>query len=723
MFFPLCLAGLSLGIGLLLERVADLRLPGPLLVPAGLAGAIVLALPLTLAGATAELIAPVVAGAGIAGLALLPGRATRPDPYALGSAGLVFAAYAAPFVRLGETTLGGYIRLDDTASWLAVTDWVGRHGVHVSGLAPSTYEATLDFYLGSDYPVGGLLPLVVGDRLAPGDLAWLYQPYLALLAAMLALALYVIVERAIPARPPRMVAVIMASMPAILFGYVLWGGFKEPAAAWLLALLGALLAPTLAAGRSVRRALPLAVGASAMVAVLSVGAAVWLLPLLAAGVAVALRAGTEHLMRIVATVCIVALALSIPSLLGAGFLDSAAASTVQDPDRLANLFEPLSVLQVLGIWPAGDFRLRPDALAQTYVIVAIVAVAAAGGLVAAWRRSDWPLLAYVVAAVTACALVVLRASAWVDAKALATASPAVLLAALTVAAALLRTGRRFEAGALTALIVGGVLWSNALAYRDVSLAPHDRFEELRSIGERIAGAGPTLMTEYEPYAVRWFLRRGDPEGASELRRRLVPLRGGALLAPGRSADINAFEPSAVAIYRTLVLRRSPLATRPPASFALTWSGRYYEVWQRTGTRVLEHVTQPACADVLRLARQGRRLAAAPATAPVVAHAGTFSLERGGHYGAWLRGSFPGRVELFIDGERIVSARAEQGHDTPLVPLADTALAPGPHRFTVHPGGATLVLAPAQPRQPIITTDPANARGLCGRSLEWVEALG
>src|ERR671919_1071734 len=79
-FFPLCLAGLSLGIGLLLERVADLRLPGPLLVPAGLAGAIVLALPLTLAGATAELIAPVVAGAGIAGLALLPGRSTRPDP-------------------------------------------------------------------------------------------------------------------------------------------------------------------------------------------------------------------------------------------------------------------------------------------------------------------------------------------------------------------------------------------------------------------------------------------------------------------------------------------------------------------------------------------------------------------------------------------------------------------------------------------------------------------
>ena len=723
MLFPLCLAGLSLGIGLLLERLSGHRLPGPLLVPAGLAGAIVLALPLTLADATAELIAPVVAVAGIAGLVLLPARAQRPDPYALGSAGLAFAAYAAPFVRLGEPTLGGYIQLDDTASWLAITDWVARHGVQVGGLAPSTYEATLDFYLNSDYPVGGLLPLVVGDRLIPGDLAWLYQPYLALLAAMLAAALYVVAERAIPARPPRMLAAAFASMPAILFGYVLWGGFKEPAAAWLLALLAALLVPTPALGRNVRRTLPLATGASAMIAVLSVGAGVWLVPLLTAGVVVALRAGTGHVPRVVATVCLVALALSIPSLLDAGFLDSAAASTVQDTDRLANLIEPLSALQLLGIWPAGDFRLRPHALAQTYVILAVVALAAAGGLVAGWRRSDWPLLAYVAAALTGCAVVVALGSAWVDAKALATASPAPLLAAFAGAAAVLRTGRRFEAGALAAVIVGGVLWSNALAYRDVSLAPHDRFSELGSIGDRIAGAGPTLMTEYEPYAVRWFLRRADPEGASELRRRQVPLRGGALLDRGRSADVNAFEPSTLASYQTLVLRRSPLATRPPASFALTWSGRYYEVWQRTDTQVLEHIPQPRCADVRRLARQGRRLAAAPAGAPVVAEAGRFSLDRGGRYRVWLGGSFAGRVELLVDGERVASARAEQGYDSPLVPLGEVTLASGPHRFTVHPRAETVVLEQARPRPPLVTVGPADARRLCGRPLEWVEALG
>jgi hypothetical protein len=718
--FPVCLAASALGIGLLLERVSLLRLPGPLLVPAGLAGAIVLALPLTLAGATAELIAPLVVGTGIAGLALLPGRASRPDPYALGAAGLAFAAYAAPFVRAGETTLGGYVRLDDTASWLAIADWVGRHGIHVSGLAPSSYEATLDFYLNGHYPVGGLLPLIAGDRLIPGDEAWLYQPYLALLAALLALALYVVAEPVIPARPLRMLAAAVASMPAVLFGYVLWGGFKEPAAAWLLALVAALLVPTLKAGPGLRQALPLATGASAMVAVLSAGAAVWLVPMLVAGALMAPR--TVRVGRIAAIVCGLALVLSIPSLLGFGFLGSAAASTVRDSERLANLVQPLSVLQLLGIWPVGDFRLRPQALAQTHVLMAIAALATALGLAAAWRRDRLPLLAYVASALAGCAIVVAFGSPWVAAKALATASPAPLLAAFAGAAAVLRSGRRVEALAVAGAIAGGVIWSNALAYRDVSLAPHDRFEELRSIGDRIAGAGPTLMTEYEPYGVRWFLRRGDPEGASELRRRRVALRGGALLERSRSADIGAFGLADIEVYRTLVLRRSPLAARPPSSFALVWSGRYYEVWQRTSARVLEHVPRPTCGDVLRLAGRARRLAAAPAAPPVVATGGAFSLARGGRYGAWLEGSFPGRVELSIDGARVATARREQSHDAALVPLADVTLAPGPHTFTVSPPARALVLAPAQPRPAVVTVPARDAKELCGRPLEWAEAL-
>ena len=53
-----------------------------------------------------------------------------------------------------------------------------------------------------------------------------------------------------------------------------------------------------------------------------------------------------------------------------------------------------------------------------------------------------------------------------------------------------------------------------------------------------SGQGPTLMTEYEEYGARHFLRRLDPEGASELRYRFDYLTDGTMLAKTESADID-----------------------------------------------------------------------------------------------------------------------------------------------------------------------------------------
>ena len=211
---------------------------------------------------------------------------------------------------------------------------------------------------------------------------------------------------------------------------------------------------------------------------LSAGAALWLIPLLAAGLL-----ATRDL-RAAAAVVAAALALSIPTLLDVRFLDSPAASTVTDTDRLANLFEPLDVAQLLGC-RRGRPAVAPALAAPDHRAARRRGVRGAGELVA-WRRRSAPLLIYVAAACTGCAMIVALGSAWVDAKALATASPAPLLAGAAGGAALLRTGRRVE-HVLLAAIAGGVLWSNALAYRDVSLTPHARFDELRAIGHRITG--------------------------------------------------------------------------------------------------------------------------------------------------------------------------------------------------------------------------------------------
>ena len=124
------------------------------------------------------------------------------------------------------------------------------------------------------------------------------------------------------------------------------------------------------------------------------------------------------------------------------------------------------------------------------------------------------------------------------------------------------------------LVAGGVLWSNALGYGGVSLAPHDQLAELERIGERIAGQGPTLMTEYEPYGVRHFLRDADAEGISELRRRHESRCATGHRGPkGGSADTDRIDPAALGYYRTLVLRRSPAQSRPPSPYRLDLARR------------------------------------------------------------------------------------------------------------------------------------------------------
>ncbi len=96
----------------------------------------------------------------------------------------------------------------------------------------------------------------------------------------------------------------------------------------------------------------------------------------------------------------------------------------------------------------------------------------------------------------------------------------------------------------------------------------------------LEGTAPVLMTEYQPYGVRHFLRESEAEGASELRRRLVPLADGTSLEKGLWADTDDFRADAFEPYEALVLRRSPEQSRPPGDFELAWSGEFYEVWER-----------------------------------------------------------------------------------------------------------------------------------------------
>ena len=162
--FPAVMAILSLGSGLLVERASRTTLPVELLLPMGFAAIVTVTLFSTLSAAIAPLTLPLVLAASVVGLAAsLPPRLRRFDPWAVAAAVGVFAVFAAPVLLAGDATFAGYVKLDDPATFLALTDRALEHGRSLEGLAPSSYEATLAFNL-PFYPLGSLLPLGVGAR-------------------------------------------------------------------------------------------------------------------------------------------------------------------------------------------------------------------------------------------------------------------------------------------------------------------------------------------------------------------------------------------------------------------------------------------------------------------------------------------------------------------------------------------------------------------------------
>jgi hypothetical protein len=686
----------------------------------------------TLTDATAQFAAPLAAGLAIAGLLLGPIKWSRPDLWALGTAIAVFAVFAAPVVLSGEATFAGYIKLDDTATYFAMTDRVMEHARDLAGLAPSTYEATLATTLAIGYPTGVLMPIGIGHALLGYDLAWIFQPYIAFLAAMLALSLYALLGPLVSQRPLRALAAFVAAQPAILFGYSLWGGIKELAGALLFALLAVLVPWTLRPQASARTVLPLAAVCAGIVCVLSLPAAAWLFPAVVIAAVFVLRRPVRSLPAKLGLFAAAVLVLAVPAIVAAiDWLPKV--SNFRAETELGNLFGPLSKLQAFGLF----------------------------GLWWAWRRGAWELPTYLGIVAVGSGAVVAVSSPWVSGKAIAMAAPAFLAAALAGCAALFGLGRRVEAAVAAIAITGGVLWSNALAYHDVSLAPRGQLHELETIGHSFAGQGPALMTSYEPYGARHFLRNADPEGASELRRRFDYLLDGRMLDKGESADIDRFQLDGILDYRTLVLRRGPAASRPPSVYQLVRSGRYYEVWQRPesgGPTIIEHLalgdaTQaaavPRCADVLRLARKARAAsgylvtATRPEAIPVVTPSlsGTASsritVPEAGRYTAWLAGDWFGRSSVTVDGHEVGAKREDLNWPGLYSDLGSVELGAGPHTVALtydtggwHPGSGgppfsfgPLTLSRQDAREPVEQVAPADARRLCDRRLDWVEAVG
>ena len=272
--FPLVLAAVGLGWGALVEWGAGTRELGVLAIPLGLAAAIVVAALFTSFSFSAPAAAPVVAVGALAGLVRAWRRATLAPPALLAALG-VLLVYGAPVILSGEATFLGYVRLDDTATWLGLIDQLFAHGRDVSSLPSSTYQLNLSTYLvTAGYPSGAFMLIGVGHWITGIDAAWIFQPYLAVCASALALCCFELLAPVVESAWLRAFAGFIAAQSALLFGYAAWGGIKELSAAFLLALGIALVARLLLAEGGIRwrQTLPVAVAGAALI--VTVGPAV-----------------------------------------------------------------------------------------------------------------------------------------------------------------------------------------------------------------------------------------------------------------------------------------------------------------------------------------------------------------------------------------------------------------------------------------------------------------
>ncbi len=806
--FPLVLVAVGAGWGVLAEWLTGVRV-GILLVPLGLAAALVVASLLTAWSEIAPAAVPLVGVGAVAGLAIgWPSRrgiAKWPAFAALGA----LLVYAAPVVLSGSATFAGYVRLDDTATWLAMTDQVMAHGRSLAYLPSSTYSLLLSANVTNGYPLGAFMLLGIGHGLTGIDSAWTFQPYLACCGAAIALGVYALAEPLIESPRLRALVAFLAAQPALLYGYSLWGGIKEMTAAFLLVLGVALLARLFARRPESPRVLLLpAIPAAALIVTLGTGAGAWIVPallcVLIAWVVRARRGEAGWVVRDLGVLGAATVVLALPmwvtlsSVLGS--YSGLNSGNLPTSETLGNLLQPLSGWQLAGIWPVGDFRVRAPTVA-TALLVALVLVAAVTAIWLTVRRQRFGIAAYVVVALAGCAIGYLAHSTpWVLGKAFAISSPALLAAAL-VGGALLLTWRRPVGFLVLLALGGGVVWSNALAYHDVLLAPRSRLAELQHIGGLVAGKGPTLIDDYEVYADRHFLRAGAPVEPAEYRPVTLPLRNGAILTKSAWADLDSFAPATLEPYRSIVIARSPAESRPPSLYSLVWQGRYYELWQRPArptSRLLSHIpygesnTLPYCGVAQNSSTEAPLCSANPAATPPCAqierlaatasrdHAELVAYQRPesivargdqtrwpapwGHdsasrtlfantpgtavaqikvhgnqdYELWLGGSFSRGLEVSVDGRHVGRVKDELLSIGGYAPVADVYLTPGIHVFALTyphpdltPGSgdnqqtslAAISLQPlSRPPARLLTVAPARARGLCGRSLDWIELV-
>jgi hypothetical protein len=749
--FPALMLVLSTGAGLVVRSAAGpTAVPALLVVPVGFALLVVVCGLLCDSASLAPLAGPACVVVAVVGLVLgrrplrrlIARRARGADLWAVGAAVGAWAIVAAPVVLSGKPGFTGYAHIVDISYEFDLSAHFASSGRGIPSVASSAYQADLIKYLGSGYPAGTQSTLGALSNLTPVDLSWLYQPFLAFLAAMSALSLYALLGRLVAPRPLRALGAFIAAQPNILIAYTYAGGIKELGTSCFLLLLAALLAQVLPRARPGRAMLAVPVALSATFACLLLTTVPWI-GVLSAGVLLTVLVFQRERVQAVlagAQIAVVAFVLSLPLIGAAAKLLPLA--TGPGLLELGNLSTPVPEITAAGVWISGDYRYPQDAHhLPSDILAVVVLVLAVCGLVYALRRRAWSVAWLGVAGLVAVLYVAHRYGPWIQFKSDCVTSPIALLMAFAGVGALMRVSRRVVVGAVPALVIAaGVLAGNALLYHDTSLAPYARLHDLEYIGSRFAGQGPTLTPDFEEYA-EYYLRDDDQDSMVNGPR--LELRPGVdrETEPGGtwSYDLDEYPLKFVESFRTIVMRRDPLASRPPSNYRLVYISSYYEVWQREqpaqtvvaleplrensgeGKAAAEKVDADNTAVCANLKAAVRKVGAAAQIAYMPSPSGYVQLDdsnltlsggfarsggvieatgagramreqpipAAGRYDFFIEGSFGRPVDVSVDGRQVASVAYQASYPAEWIEIASRRLSAGVHRFEITRGGISL----------------------------------
>jgi hypothetical protein len=738
--YPVVLALLCLGTGLLVDRGSGRFLPAALLPAVGAAGLIALSQLTTYLSPLAPATPYLMATAAVAGfllarsrIALLLARARSCLWLALVPV-LAYLLALAPVLLAGRPSFSSYMALSDSALHMIGADYLIHHGQDYAHLDLSnSYGQFIDKYYNTSYP-SGADTLFGGSALLLGlPLIWAFQPFNAFMLALASGPAWLLARRIGLTGPWAALAALTATVPALVYSYELFGSIKEITALPMILALGALailhrrwlFAPHV-------RAIPFALVLAGGISALGVGFGAWALAAAAVPfvvVMLARRAGHTSVRRMLPMLAVGVLVLLIAAWPTWVDLPGSLEAThgIATTDNAGNLHAPLHWTQAFGVWLRGSYKQSPvgTALTLTHVLVAITIAACALGAFHLLRTRRFALAGWLALMLLLWLVLSGFVGTWVGAKTLMITSPAIVLLACAGVAALrargpnttARPAMRLVAALLALVLAGGVLASDIAQYHSSNLAPTARYDELAHINSRFAGRGPAMFTDFDEYSL-YQLRDLDVGAANFIYQ--APAFAGVTRGYGQPVDLNRVSPAALRSYPLIVTRRNPTASPPPSVYRLLWQGRYYQVWGRrpgvppASLHVALSATRPACARVRRLARlaatdRARLLAAvAPEVVRIplrhLAHpagwghqrAGfamrrpgrlfaTFTVPHAGVWRLWLQGQFMPAIGLSIDGRSLASISGQLGGNS-LIP--DTTvpvpvrLSAGPHKIAV-----------------------------------------